>query len=214
MQDISIDLETLGTRYDAPVLAIGAALFDRDSGKIGATFYEEIDFASAVRSGRPDGNTIAWWMQQSKEAQRIFWQSSQGEKRALATALQMFGDWARSAAAGVPIVWGNGATFDISILEHAYDKGAVGLKEPWHFMNIRDIRTIVDVCFDVTGIQPGSRIDNVGVKHHARDDAVYQANLVVEALRCLRQHGKPAVGKADPVKTAKSKPAIVDDDEL
>lgn len=210
MRDISIDLETLGKRYDAPILAIGAALFDRNTGKIGATFYEEIDFTSAVRSGRPDGSTIAWWMQQSKEAQRIFWESTQGEKRGLATALQMFGDWARSCTAGVPIVWGNGATFDISILEYAYDHGAVGLKEPWHFMNIRDVRTIVDACEDVTGIHPGHYVDRVGTHHHAKDDAAYQASLIFEAFKRLRSHGQTQPIK---VKGIKSNPAVTEDDD-
>lgn len=187
-RDISIDLETLGKRYDAPIIAIGAALFDRTTGKVTSTFYEEVDFASAVRNCRPDGSTIAWWMQQKDAARAIFSDTRKADKRNLATALQMFGDWARSATGGVPIVWGNGATFDISIMEHSYDKGTVGLQEPWHFTNIRDMRTIWDLCEDVTGVRPDRDVKFDGVKHHAKDDAVHQAKVIYEAFRLLRTY--------------------------
>jgi hypothetical protein len=213
MRDIAIDLETLGKRYDAPVLAIGACLFDRDTGKIGPTFYEEVDFKSAVKAGRPDGDTIAWWMTQSAAAQRIFDPSRKGEKRHLATALQMFGDWARGVGKGVPIVWGNGATFDISILEYAYDHGAVGLQEPWHFTNIRDMRTIVDVCLDVTGIAAGANVQRVGTHHNAKDDAVYQANVIAQAFKLLRG-GKAAPKKPAALAPAKAIDTSWDDEEI
>ena len=205
MRDISIDLETLGKRYDAPVLAIGAALFDRDTGKIGSTFYEEIDFRSAVKAGRPDGDTIAWWMQQSHEAQRIF-HSTEVEKRHLATALQLFATWARGCGKGTPMVWGNGATFDISILEYAYDHGAVGLQEPWHFANVRDVRTIVDAAETLTGKHPRDLVARVGTHHNAKDDAVYQAHLISTSFELLREGKHIKAG----VKSA----ATIEDDEL
>lgn len=202
-RDIAIDIETLGTRCDAPVLAIGACAFDRDTGKIGATFYEEVDFKSAVKAGRPNGDTVAWWMTQSKAAQQLF-QKTKQEKRNLATALQMFGDWARGVGKGVPIVWGNGATFDIGILEYAYDHGCVGLKEPWHYTNIRDMRTIVDVCETVTGQQPGDFVKFEGTKHNAKDDAVHQAKVIAQAFALLRAGRVPVKVKAA---------ALVDEDD-
>ncbi len=40
-------------------------------------------------------------------------------------------------------VWGNGANFDIGILEHAYDQYQIEI--PWEFWNVRDCRTIKDM---------------------------------------------------------------------
>lgn len=182
-RDISIDLETLGTRYNAPVLSIGACAFDRATGKTHDSFYVEVDFKSAVKAGLPNGDTIAWWMRQSHEAQQLFAASRAKEKYHLATALGMFGDWARSVSGGVPIVWGNGATFDISILEHAYDQ-VVGLQEPWGFINIRDMRTILDVCEHV-GIDARKGVEPIGVAHNAKDDAIYQAKVIARAFKLL-----------------------------
>ena len=72
---IMIDLETMGTRPDAPIVAIGAVAFRPDSqhkdgemelGGIYGTFYMTIDLAKSVREGAViDPDTVMWWMQQS-----------------------------------------------------------------------------------------------------------------------------------------------------
>lgn len=177
MDDFSIYLETLGTRCTAPIISIGVQQFNRDTGKLGSTFYREIDIDSAIKSGRVQADTLAWWITQNKNAQRVF---TNKDKTHLATALQELTTWMR-AESFAPKVWGNGATFDISILEYAYDHGCVGLREPWHFMAIRDIRTLLDVTgFDKTTVPA------VGVAHNALDDATYQAKVVIGAWQAAK----------------------------
>jgi hypothetical protein len=204
----SIDLETLGTRYNAAVISIGVQQFDPNTGKLGATFYKEIDFDSAIKAGRPTGDTIRWWMTQTEKARRIF--ARNPAKVSVATALDELATWMRGMA-GAPKVWGNGATFDITILEHAYDNGCVGLKEPWHFTNIRDMRTIEDAA----DLAPVDYPERKGVHHNALDDAIYQAQVISIAWqRCRGPKAKPLGGK--PAK-AEPKPApatTVDDEEL
>lgn len=184
MTDISIDLETLGTRYDAPVLAIGACVFNRNTSAIGKSFYAAIETNSALQSGRVSGSTIEWWMRQSDAARKLFVEK---EKHTLATALFMFNNWVRDVGASDFCVWGNGATFDISILEHAFDKGCVGIKEPWHFTKIRDMRTIVDVTEHMSDDVPVTfLIDSVGTHHNAKDDAIYQAKVIAECFKMIK----------------------------
>ncbi len=207
MDHFSIDLETLGVRCNAAILSIGVQQFDADTGKLGNTFYREIELNSALRSGAVNGDTLSWWVTQSKEAQRVFVRSN--EKHALATALADLTTWMR-AESYAPIVWGNGATFDIGILEYAYDHGCVGLKEPWHFMNIRDMRTLVDVADFNKASVPFTK---GAVAHNALADATHQAQIIAAAWQKVRS---AMGGKAD--KKARTAPAaqpvVTEDDEL
>jgi hypothetical protein len=189
--DVAVDCESLGKRWDAPVIAIGAVAFDRRSGKLGQTYYEEIEFASACKNARVDGETVAWWMRQNAEARQLF-QDTGRLKLALATALQQFTSWGR-ALPGQVQPWGNGATADITWLEHAYDTGTVGLKEPWHFRSIRDMRTVVDVADYLIGYDPhrdGSINDPKAVAHHALDDAKWQARAIASCFMNLKKSVK------------------------
>lgn len=218
MDHFSIDLETLGVRSNAAILSIGVQQFNADTGKMGSTFYKEIEIDSALRSGAVSGDTLSWWVTQSKEAQRVFVRSN--EKLALPTALLELTTWMRAESLA-PIVWGNGATFDISILEHAYDHGCVGLKEAWHFTNIRDMRTLVDVAgFDKSSWPfPAG-----GIAHNALSDAQRQAQIIVAAWQKVRKALgliKPEVKRQElsehEMKARTSKPLapiVPEDDEL
>lgn len=200
MDDFSIDLEALGTRCTAPIITIGVQQFNRDTGKLGATFYKEVDIDSAIRAGRVQADTLAWWITQNKNAQRVF---TNKEKVHIATALQELTTWMRSMSFA-PRAWGNGATFDIGILEYAYDHACVGLREAWHFTNIRDIRTLVEAAdFDT------HTVPRVGTHHNALDDAIFQANVVHAAWRKVR--GYPPIGAGKKGKAA-PQPAPESDD--
>lgn len=200
----SIDLETLGTRYDAPIISIGVVQFDPDIAKHGETFYREIDIDSAVRAGRVSGSTLGWWMTQEKKARDVF--EPKDHKVSLATALEELQRWMRGLSAD-PIVWGNGATFDISILEYAYDHGAVGLKEAWAFYNIRDMRTAVDLAGFNNGSWPFLRS---GTRHNALDDAAYQAQVISACWTKI----KKALGTLPTTVVAQPAPPPDDEDEL
>jgi exodeoxyribonuclease VIII len=206
MNDFSIDLETLGTRCTAPILSIGVQQFDIDTGKLGATLYSEVDIDSAIRAGRVQADTLAWWVTQNKNAQRVFAHNDQ--KMHLATALAELTTWMRGKSMA-PAVWGNGATFDIAILEYAYDHGAVGLKEPWHFMKVRDLRTLIDTAQRLADFDK-STVLKVGVSHNALDDATYQAKLASAAWAALRKTAP--VAKKAAAKVAPPAPAADEDD--
>ena len=197
--DISIDLETLSKFFDAPIIAIGAVAFDRTTGKLGQTFYREVEIESAIKSGRVNGETITFWLTRSPRARNIF---APGKKDSLATVLLAFSDWCRNVGKGVPRVWANGIAQDVTWVEHAMTVGGHGLAVPWHRDNVRDVRTIVELAEETAGFDRKT-VKDVGTHHNAIDDATYQANLVSAAYKSMQ-------GKRGAVKT---KPAG-DDDEL
>lgn len=181
--DIVIDLETLGHRNDAAIISIGAASFNRYSFKDGSTFYATIDLEDALRFGAITASTLSFWL---KPENAKAMQSLLAHKPALRMydALRNLADYVRGHVANVK-VWGNGSSFDISILEHAYD--AVGrestyrgLQEAWMFWNVRDLRTAVDLAeFEVEK----NNIAFTGIKHHALHDAQHEVKVLKECLK-------------------------------
>ena len=56
---VMVDLETMGTNADAPLVAIGAVVFDSERLHMGETFYQPIDVTSSINGGAiVDGETI------------------------------------------------------------------------------------------------------------------------------------------------------------
>ena len=178
--DWSIDLETLDNKYSSAILSIGAVQFDRESGELGCRFYQEINIDSAVKSGTISGSTLEWWMGQGAEAREVF--KPGREKMTLANALHELATLMRAKGGGAPRPWGNGASFDITILEHAYDKGCIGLVPPWQYFNIRDMRTTMDDADISLGGLP-----SVGTAHNALDDAIFQSQCISLARRRIRR---------------------------
>lgn len=195
--DICIDLETLSNKFNSPILSIGAAKFDRVTGKVGPTFYVEIDPDDAIRHGLVSASTLAWWMKQDAKARRVFEPSA--KKVQLKMGLQMLGDFVRAQGAGAK-PWGNGSSYDITVLEHAYEMAGQGLEPQWKFWDIRDMRTIVDVA-ECCGFVKDKLVN--GVAHNALDDAVHQAKEIARAFAHIG-------GKKQPVPVV----ATFVDDEL
>ena len=116
MHHIMIDLETLGVEQDAAIIAIGACFFDPFSGKIGDEFTVKIEWESAMEGRSISASTVKWWSQQSVEAQK----GVTDGKHSMEQALRDFKYWAQIRASSTIRVWGNGATFDITLLENAF----------------------------------------------------------------------------------------------
>jgi hypothetical protein len=175
MNDISIDLETLGTAYNAPILSIGAQLFDRDTGKLGATFYRKVDMDDAMRFGQVAGSTIRWWMEQSDAARSEFKHTDGAVS--LTAATSSFCSWVVSVSKVEHVrLWGNGATFDLGILEYAILQTGVAKSLPCRYYNMRDMRTTLDDAFNGDAKRAG--VKRTGTHHNALADATYQAQVI------------------------------------
>ena len=174
-----IDLETLGTQPGAPIIAVGICGFDPDIGAIGEGMEVAIDFDKACQSPfEVSGATIQWWLQQSDEA-RV--KVTRGN-HSVHEALKWVDSYLSYSDKKNLCVWGNGSTFDISILQYAFRQ--FGIPVPWSFRNVRDVRTIVDVA---SVYMSRDDFPFEGVKHSALDDAKHQARYVSRMWQALRE---------------------------
>lgn len=187
MQHLMIDLETMGTRVNCPVIAIGAVFFDPEKGELGATFDQAISLADAFSYGQADGSTVSWWLQQN-DAARV--KAARGRYKSR-QVFEDFRGFALQHAKGPIIPWGNGASFDISILDYAFPR-ILNEPPPWKFWDVRDCRTIKAIAEGVLPDYPHAR---EGVHHSALDDAIYQAKWVSHFWKGLRYGELPVTPK-------------------
>ena len=119
---VMVDLETMGKKHNAPIVAIGAVVFDPATGSIGESFYKVVCLESSVNWGAViDPSTVIWWLKQSSEARSAI---VNDDAIPLQDALLQFREIVSDNVAGgskKAQVWGNGASFDNSILRSSYD---------------------------------------------------------------------------------------------
>jgi hypothetical protein len=169
--DIMIDLETTGIHPGCCILSLGASSFDQQH-----TFYQKISHDDSLRAGFfDDPFTIAWWNKQSLTARTEAFSGT----TSIANVLGDFSTflWRLPADKKKVFVWGNGADFDLPILQAAYLK--LGMKVPWEPFNGRCYRTLKNLYKDVK-MEPFT-----GVKHSALADAMNQA---AHAHKILSKH--------------------------
>lgn len=175
LSDIMIDLETLATSPNAAVLTIGAVRFDPFNNDIGnptcQKLYLKVDLDSCDEFGlEVNEDTIAWWGQQSKEAQEeAFTPEGRIHVRDAFNQLYKF-CW------GAKRVWSHGASFDTVICENIFKK--LNKACPWKFWEVRCTRTLFDI-----GINPERP---PVLKHHALEDAWNQTIGVQNVFQRLR----------------------------
>lgn len=175
MNNLMIDLETMGNKPTAPIVSIGAVFFEPSTGEMGPEFYTVVTLKSSIESGAiPDPDTIIWWMKQSAEARSAI--CDETNSVAIATALSNFNRFIRDNVDPKYLqVWGNGATFDNVILRASYERECMPCL--WPFWGDRDVRTIVELGRAV-GFNPRFEIPFEGDMHNALADAKHQAKYV------------------------------------
>lgn len=167
MNNVMVDLETMGTGPNSAIIAVGAVRFDGNG--VSDRFYEVVDLQSCVDLGlKLDASTVIWWMDQSDAARGEFKRTGDH----ISVVLQRFSKWVANAS-GDPIVWGNGASFDNVILASAY--GATGHIVPWKFRNDRCYRTVKALFQQV-------KAERIGTYHNAVNDAETQAVHLISML--------------------------------
>ena len=171
-----VDLETMGKKPGAPIVSVGAVFFDPASGKTGAEYYQVISLESSMSFGaRPDASTILWWLKQSPEARSaIVVDDTVGLVEALEHFLDFIAENAANGSKNVQL-WGNGSSFDCSLLEAAFELADTPFPIPrW---NYRDVRTVVELGKAV-GLNSRYDIPFEGDQHNALADARHQVKYV------------------------------------
>jgi DNA polymerase III epsilon subunit-like protein len=170
MNNIMVDLETMGITANSAIIAIGACKFDSVLG-ITDEFYQIVDLSSCIKKGFDvDGETIIWWMKQTDDARKEIFKKGMDIKE----ALKLFKEWVGTENFRI---WGNGADFDNTILANAFHK--FGVMKPWPYHSNRCFRT-VKYSFDKI------EIPDSGVAHKAIDDAKWQATYLIELNKKLK----------------------------
>lgn len=167
--NVMVDIETLGLEPGSVILSIGATTFDTPNATRNM-FYECISVASCEAEGFvKDKHVMDWWKEQNQD---LYKDVISGTTH-ISKALSDFSNYLHDLKADV-VIWGNGADFDISHLKRAFD--ICGLIWPVHYRNVRCYRTLRNIFPYVIPIGEESLR-----KHHALDDAVFQA-VHAEAL--------------------------------
>lgn len=163
---VMVDLETMGTAAGSPIISLGAAVFTANS--LVDTFYIDISLQSNFDLGRyPDAATVLWWMQQSDSARDSI--SKAKDAVTLAEGMEAFKVFC--AQHDVKYMWGNGATFDNTIIASSCRDAKVDY--PISFRG--------DMCFrTVKNSYPHLDIEFQGTAHNAVDDAVHQVMYLME----------------------------------
>jgi hypothetical protein len=186
--NVMLDLETMSTANNAAIVSIGACLFSSNEKaniyNFRNTFYRVIDLQSCVDAGLViDASTVIWWLQQAQEAREAITEIAHPLK--LSIVLQDFSHWVmqnlesrfNSVDAVNVCMWGNGTMFDNVILNSAY--AAVGMLPPWTRKGDYCYRTIKNKF-------PDYPIEQLGTLHNAKDDAVSQAEHLIQLHNLAR----------------------------
>jgi len=174
--DVMLDLETMGKKSNSALVSIGAVEFNlMDGGKTGREFYKVIDLQSCLDVGlEVEASTIYFWLQQSQAARDAICKDN---KTLLPTVLHMFSVWMEDCIQHVNI-WGNGARFDIGLMEDAYR--ACKMPNPWYFRSERDVRTLVSFAPNIKTNLPFE-----GIEHNPIDDCKHQISYCTATWKKL-----------------------------
>ena len=170
MDDVMLDLETMGNGPNAAIVSVGAIEFDATTNTLGQQFYRVVHLETAVADGGViDASTVMWWMRQSDDARKDIC----GDGLPVRQVLAEFATWLSTLGEDVS-VWGNGAAFDNVILAQAYRRA--GMPVPWSHRNDRCYRT-------VKAMRPDVKMERTGTHHNALHDATSQATHMMAIIQ-------------------------------
>jgi len=160
---VMLDLETLAVTPDAVIVSIGAVKFNLD-GDIDPDYFYRVCDLDSQKDRVIQHDTLSWWMGQETAAKEVFRDPGKVQLFAALVDLVEWNDWE------TPLLWSNGADFDIPIINHALDKHSIKPMVP-HW-NHRCFRTLKNMYKHVP------KPEFIGNRHNAFADAIHQAQHV------------------------------------
>lgn len=177
---VMLDLETLGTKPGCPILSIGATTFLTSQFGSKQLFTETIQSHNQLEMDKPDPDTLSWWQAQSEEAKVAVFDNPDAIH--IIIALTKFNNWLMNFKREEEdriLLWGNGATFDVPIIEEACKRYNIPMI--WTFRDSLCFRTLKELGKMFNVQEP----EFVGIKHNALSDACHQANWAERILRFM-----------------------------
>ena len=178
MHHFMVDLETMGTRPYSVIASVGIVQFDIHTGRTGKEFYMTVDELSCIKAGlNKDPDTVAWWKRQDPAVRAKLFVNVQPLK----TVLAQLGSFIVDAcpAKSLRELWGNAASFDLGLLNNAYEKCKMTV--PWEFYNERCCRTIVMLNPDVKMMTKKPK-----GAHDPIVDCKFQIDYVVRTIQSIK----------------------------
>jgi len=186
---LMVDLETVGTGADAPIVQVAAVRFDPLGGIMSpgptAEFFRGVELTSPGQ-GPIDPATLLWWLSRNAETRtRVFLMDNEGGcPPRLPLRDVLVGLAAFMCGARVGTVWANAPTFDNTILREAAKRcGVSALSDALHFPRDRCFRTLRALGRDLDIAEPGPLPGHR--EHDALCDARQQARHASVILRTL-----------------------------
>jgi hypothetical protein len=174
MEDIMLDLETLGTGQNSVILQVGLAIFDITTGEVGNTLELNISLQDSLDCGFSiDGRTVAWWMRQADGARQSVLASP---SYPVEVALDLISDFVIQIKD--PRLWSH-ATFDAPILNNYYQK--MGKRPPYRYRQQMDLRTMGFLCRELDF--PLGKSPKIGERHTALADCLRQVKQLSAAYQ-------------------------------
>ena len=196
--DLMIDIETFGETPNAPIVQIGACMWDMDEPinfarlqENDKTFFANVDLQSSLDLVRKvDGDTIYWWMKQSDEAR----ESLLFPRVPLGEAIGAFVWWMQRKDPDISFmtpfagrVWAWPPSFDLVIMRSSYrDARGANARLPWRRRMEMDARTYCTAA-GIRGVDDPAPKRADGIAHSALDDALAQAAEVQRAYWKLKE---------------------------
>ena len=169
MNNIMLDIETLGTRVDSVVIQVAMVKFDRD-GNLGESLSVCLNKDEQLELGLSYTQaTIDWWNKTNPELlKKLLTENVSSLKEGLKQINSFINRY--------DYLWCH-ATFDAPILSNLFE--AAGMRAPWGYKNVRDIRTLVDLTqLDL------SNYNWIAEKtHDALDDCKFQIKYCCDAFK-------------------------------
>lgn len=184
MNNVMIDIETLGTGHHATIISVALAVFELATGKVAAEKYIRINWKEdcEIRGGKIDPATVTWWLKQSTEA-RV--ELITGDDQILPddALMQVFEFIRKHCDEGPVYVWSKSPSFDLSLIKDAAERCCIPASEiPWQFWNERDVLTIEGIAALLSIPLPYGKND---VTHHALGDVRGQIRNVTAVMSAL-----------------------------
>jgi hypothetical protein len=168
MAHLMIDLEGLATGPDTTILTIAAQAFD----PFGDGYYDRHYYARVTLESQEnrviDNGTIAWWATQPDHAREEAF--GEQDRIPLDQALDELGKLIWHSK----MIWSQGPTYDMNILEHAYKSYSKAL--PWKYYMVRDSRTVFSLW---------PELPKPPTSHHALEDCRRQIGMLQDTLKYL-----------------------------
>lgn len=170
-----LDVETTDERITAAIASIGIASVNVITGELVGQFFQSVDITTQAGRTRST-ETMAFWHDRARTSQQAYDLTFAGGSNLFnalgAVTAYILNTEAEHGDGAIQVV-GHGPEFDNAIVSHAFNQ--LGLVEPWKFRGNQSARTLIWLgC--AAGIAVKYSDAFKGVKHHALDDALWEAH--------------------------------------